>query len=246
MRPEGSCADGAPRHLWAAAFRLTQFEVSNVAYQACVAEGCAEPDVATVPPWNSAAVQSLPVIVSYPLARAFCQHYGGDLPTDVQWDHAAAGDDPDGYGIASLTAAWLTCHYGGGSNDVCGELAVAVPNNPGPGPSFSLIAVGSNAWDTGPYGHNDLYGNAEEWVRSSVVEESDGLCTLPDFSPDPLSSEPERQGQQDVRQLGELLLQPAAMDHSMDLEDRVFFPYQVRPPAQPASYSGFRCAFPTP
>ena len=258
LKSEDSCMvgqDGAARHFWAAPFRMSRFEVTNAAYVGCVAEGCASPDVTTSPAWDSAAATNLPVIVSYPLARAFCRHYGGDLPTSVEWDRAASGDATDAYGIPSLTAAWLTCHFGG-SGDICAQLASAVPDDPpGLAYAFPLAAVGSNAWDTGPFGHADLYGNAEEWVRSSTYGESwpgsPGACDLPDYGTDPLSFAAELQAASPVRQYGEVFDLPTAgyngtvdVPHLSDQKGRIFFSYRERPWNQPAKYTGFRCAFP--
>jgi hypothetical protein len=113
---------------------------------------------------------------------------------------------------------------------------------------LALVSVGVNLWDTGPYGHADLYGNAEEWVRTTIIENQGNLCTLPDYSPDPLSFAPEQPQQlpQYVRHLGELLLQPGAKYHVLDIENRIWFPYWVRTADTLTSYCGFRCAFPMP
>lgn len=249
--PEQICELGAPKHFWAAPFRLSTFEVTNAAYQACVTEGaCSPPDVTTTPAWNAAPSANLPVAVSYPLARTFCRHYGGDVPTAVEWDRAAAGDVVDAFGIPSLTDSWLQCHYGMCS-DICIQLARAVPSN-GPGnacdgshPTFSLAAVGSSAWDRGPFGHADLYGNAEEWVRTSALSTDPNFCALPDYGPDPSSFTQERPYGAEVRQFGETFLEPNAPYPGVTRFDgRADFRLFIRNWDKPTPYTGFRCAFP--
>jgi hypothetical protein len=160
----------------------------------------------------------------------------------VQWDRAATADPWDAYGIPSLTAGWLQCHYGG-SSDLCNELTAAVPNDPRQ--PFSLVSVGSNGWDTGPFGHVDLYGNAEEWARSSTFVVSDAdFCALPDNGPDPSTFASDLQGKAFVRQYGEVFLEPSSHAQVVDTWQRVLFGSYNLPWDAPNSYTGFRCAFP--
>ena len=240
---EDHCIDGAPRTLWATACQLMKYEVTNSAYQQCVRDGtCLPPDVVVTPAWDSPQADRLPAVVSYPLAQAFCRHYGGDLPTNVQWDRAAAGDVQDG--VPPLAAQWLSCHYGGSAGS-CAQLASATSNSHGGEPPFALVAAGANGWDVSPFGHMDMYGNAEEWVRSSTIQMYDkDFCALADFSADPLTFAPELQVQGWVRQLGNIFLQPGSVDHFKDTQLRIYFPYYVRPQDAPSSSTGFRCAFP--
>jgi formylglycine-generating enzyme required for sulfatase activity len=241
--PEDACSDGQPEEMGPPDFYLMKYEVTNAAYAVCVQAGsCVPPDVATTPPWDSPDASSLPVVTSYGLARTFCQAYGGDLPSALQWDSACGQTSESTFGLADLSACWLFCHY---VTDIpiCEALAASVPTPSGDAATLALAPVGTRTWDVGPYGHADLYGNAEEWVRSSTVTiGSQAFCTNGgDAGRDPVNRGPELPNVAYVRHLGELLGTPDAATGATDSQGRRFFPYFTRPQNAPASFTGFRC-----
>jgi formylglycine-generating enzyme required for sulfatase activity len=235
-----SAQDLCARTFWVSPFRMMKFEVTAAQYEACVAEGaCVPPDSIPQPPgvpWSDPSRRDQPVGVSFPLARAFCQHYGGDLPSDAEWDRAAAGDHIDTFGIAPLTAQWLSCYFGDASGDVCDRLAAAVHIDSGSADSGPpLRDVGSTEWDVGPYGHMDLFDNASEWVRIPAGD----LCSYPDGGADPVSYAPDPSDHTITRQLANELGVPDSHTYYVTS----IYPYLV--PIYVTGYNrGFRCAFP--
>ena len=137
--------------------------------------------------------------------------------------------------------SWLGCRYGGGGG-ICGELSGAVSIRP----QFSLAAVGSNQWDVGPFGHVDLYGNAIEWVRSSILEPTDpAFCALPSEGPEPLTFTATLPASTYVRQLADTLMAPTSGTLPTDSKGRPWLTHTAVYFKQgPLPFTGFRCAFP--
>jgi sulfatase modifying factor 1 len=81
--------------------------------------------------------------VSWVIAFSFCAASGGRLPSEAEWERAAAGGDEN-----------RRYPWGAGSPDV--ERASFFPG--------ALGAVGSHASGRGRYGHDDLAGSVWEWA----------------------------------------------------------------------------------
>ena len=138
--------DEAPRHHVAVgAFRLSRTQVTNEQYREFVAETGHRPPAH----WRHGQVPvgrgAHPVVyVTWADASAYCGWAGGALPTEVQWERAARGDD-------ARTWPW---------------------GNEAPTPSHAHHAagdtspVGGRPAGAGPYGHHDLAGNVLEWTAT--------------------------------------------------------------------------------
>lgn len=147
---DGPPALGAPRHAVALdAVAVTRTPVTNGQYAAFVRHTGARPPghwEGAHPPrdlWDHPVVH-----VDWHEARAFCSWAGGRLPTEAEWEHAAAGETgrrwPWGDDPPDASRAWF-----GHADDVIGTRPVG---------TFTAGAT--------PSGVLDLAGNVWEWTSS--------------------------------------------------------------------------------
>ena len=110
---------------------------------------------------NSARARLLPATcVSWYLAYAFCVWDGGRLPTEAEWNFAAAGGDEQRIFPWSepATDGTITSEYA--------LYAADFENLP-----YSPSPVGRYPLGDGRWGHADMAGNALEWTRDWFIEE---------------------------------------------------------------------------
>jgi formylglycine-generating enzyme required for sulfatase activity len=149
---ETGAADERPVHRVAgSAFVIDRYEVTNGRYAACVRAGaCVPPSLASsnMRPhyFDDAAFADYPVIfVSWPQAQAFCAFAGGRLPTEAEWERAAAGSEQP------RTYPW------GESPPDCAKANFA-------GCVGDTDRVGRRLAGQSPYGAFDMAGNVWEWT----------------------------------------------------------------------------------
>jgi formylglycine-generating enzyme required for sulfatase activity len=144
------------------AFWISQTEVTNDQFRACVDAGeCESPINQT---YFSEYYPRRPVVwIDWYRAEAYAQWVGGSLPTEAQWEYAARG--PAGY------------VYPWGDEDPTCELADTY------GCKFSLPQVGSYEDGASWVGALDMAGSVWEWVADWYSE--DYYVTLASGTLDP-------------------------------------------------------------
>jgi len=174
MGSETGAADEKPVHrVQGSAFAMDRYEVTNARHQACVRAGaCAPPSLSSSNTrahyFDNPVFADYPVVhVSWKQAVQFCAFAGGRLPSEAQWERAAAGSDaprtyPGGYDPPDCSKA----NFAGCVGDT--------------------DRVGRRPAGRSPYGAFDMAGNVWEWTadwydagyyRSSPSQEPTGPAT---------------------------------------------------------------------
>lgn len=140
-------------------FFIDPLEVTQAEYQACVAAGgCTPIDPGRCFVWTGGAFERggrMPggllgadhpaVCVTWFQARAYCASVGKRLPTEAEWERAAAGPTRRRYPWGDAAPSCGRAHFDG-----CGEHTRPVGGRPG---------------GASPEGVQDLAGNVSEWVN---------------------------------------------------------------------------------
>lgn len=108
--------------------------------------------------WKISSGSALPQnCLSWAMAFAFCVWSGGRLPTEAEWEIAAAGADEN------RLYAW-------GISPPTPELALYNVNQIFPPDGFWLEEAGSRRLGLGRFGHFDLSGSLSEWTLDQYSE----------------------------------------------------------------------------
>ena len=153
--PEGEVVFGPhapgeePKKVAVPSFAISKYEITNRQFQQFVEAAGADPG----PEWEKRAQAAGPDApacgLSLPLARAYCEWAGMRLPTEVEWERAARGDDDRLY-------PW-------GSSQAPGNCAFGLEAVP---------SVGSRPAGASPFGIHDMAGSAWEWTSALDPQEN--------------------------------------------------------------------------
>jgi formylglycine-generating enzyme required for sulfatase activity len=147
----GGEGDEHPAHrVTIAAYWLDLTEVTNAAYERCVADGACAAHDATSATKNHFGIDatfrgpSQPIsAVSWLDARGYCAWAHKRLPTEAEWEKAARGEPARRFPWGDEPPTLERAVFGGGRT----------------------ADVGTHPRGDGPYGHHDLAGNVWEWVE---------------------------------------------------------------------------------
>jgi formylglycine-generating enzyme required for sulfatase activity len=161
--PSEQCVfeDELPLHsVFLSDYAIDRTEVTNAEYAACVSSGYCSPLDYSSPTLES--YYHNPEFADYPMlwvdhynARYYCQSlWGGDLPTEAQWEKAARGSGgtivyPWGYSEPDCSLANFNIWNGSEYEYCVGGASV----------------VGAYPEGASPYGVLDMSGNVWEWIR---------------------------------------------------------------------------------
>jgi formylglycine-generating enzyme required for sulfatase activity len=106
--------------------------------------------------------------VSWQLAYAFCVWDGGRLPTDAEWNFAAAGGDEQRYypWNADINDSRAS-YYVDDTSKCMGDGEVGCTRD-------DLTPVGTHDDGTSKWGQSDMSGNVTEWVRDGDASKGGG------------------------------------------------------------------------
>ncbi len=157
--PDGVGRDNEhPQHaVTLAAFCMDRTEVTVAAYATCPSGTCTAPTTTAACNWMVAGRDNHPIkCVTWDQSRAYCQWVhggGGDLPTEAQWEYAAAGGAMDwAYPWGNDAPANQLCWSGGSAGSRSSTCPVM--SFPTPADAFGLFDMAGNVWEwTG-----DCYG----------------------------------------------------------------------------------------
>jgi formylglycine-generating enzyme required for sulfatase activity len=157
--------DERPAHpVTLSAFYLDQTEVTQSAYEACVAEAkCRKAHVEDLPAAFRGPKRPI-VNVSWNDARSYCEWKGKRLPREAELERAVRGDDGRKFPWGNDAPTPARAVYSTGAPE----------------------DVGTHGAGRGPYGHDDLTGNVWEWMeddydpiaytRATASEGKPGTC----------------------------------------------------------------------
>jgi formylglycine-generating enzyme len=147
-----------PEDVHVDSFKIDKHEVTVGAYEQCVnADVCEEPS-ATYGYCNRGKKGRTehPVnCVTWSQADSYCRWSGKRLPTFLEWEKAARGEDGNAF-------PW------GEAKPTCSLAVVGFGGRPGCG-SNSTAAICSKPTGDSPYGLCDMAGNVKEWVSNDLV-----------------------------------------------------------------------------
>ncbi|HJS17213.1 MAG TPA: formylglycine-generating enzyme family protein [Anaerolineales bacterium] len=171
MGSEPGLTDEQPVHtVQLDAFWLDRTEVTNEMYRRCVEAGkCEEPYYLTY--YDDPQYSNHPVVwVSWVDAVDYCTYVDRRLPTEAEWEKAAAWDPLNHQKLDYPWGDKYDCSKGNFDDET--QLDASLMHDGSVRcDGFDLTApVGSYPEGASPYGVLDMGGNAYEWVHDAFIE----------------------------------------------------------------------------
>lgn len=159
-RDDGKKSEAPAHEVTVKDFELDTYEVTVEAYRACVsAKKCPEPKDEEFCNFHKADRGKHPInCIDFKAAEAYCAFAEKRLPTEIEWERAARGDDQ------------RTWPWGNGEPNadlLCWKRLKE---------KLGTCAVGSRSRGASPFGAQDMAGNVNEWTSSKYCPYSTPDC----------------------------------------------------------------------
>ena len=160
------------RRITLSAYYMDRFAVSQDQYRRCVEAGkCSAPEEEEHCTWGKQAKAGYPInCVSWFQADEYCRWAGKRLPTEAQWEKAAAGSTPRRYpwGAKPPTCKLANFALAPDKKKYCHDGTVAVDKFQGSASPFGAVQMAGNVF----HWVKDWYG--KEYYRSSEARDPMG------------------------------------------------------------------------
>jgi formylglycine-generating enzyme required for sulfatase activity len=107
-------------------------------------------------------------VVSYKQAQEFCEHQGGKLPSEAQWEFAARGTDGREYPFSFPSNSLISCKDSLAGKSATPLVAAFHEGSACHKGNGGLWPVGSAPAGASPFGVLDMAGSVMEWVEDAL------------------------------------------------------------------------------